>query len=74
MTKETTATTGAKPTHRIYIVQGTGDKAKWTEVAAAWPNKDGKGFTIELNAIPLQGRLVMREIKPKGDDNQRALI
>ncbi len=53
---------GAKPTHRIFIVTGEGKKAKWTEFGAAWPHRDGSGFSISCTAIPLQGRIVMREI------------
>jgi len=26
----------------------------------AWATKDGKGFTLALNAMPLNGRIVMR--------------
>ncbi|MEK7342760.1 MAG: hypothetical protein AABZ73_02945 [Pseudomonadota bacterium] len=59
------ATTTSKPTHRIYIVVGEGKKAKWTEIAAAWPHSDGKGYGISATAIPLQGRIVMREIKER---------
>lgn len=55
-------TTPAKPTHRIFVVTGEGKKAKWTEIAAAWPHGDGKGFAINASAIPLQGRIVMRVI------------
>lgn len=73
MTKENTSK-GNKPTHRIYIVTGEGDKAIWRELGAAWPNKDGKGYNIECTAIPLQGHLVMREIKAKSDDRQGALV
>ena len=37
----------------------TGQKAKsWTKVGAAFPHKDAPGFNIELNALPLDGRLV----------------
>ena len=61
MTNQSTAP--AKPTHRIFIVTGEGKKAAWTEIAAAWPHQDGKGFAINATAIPLRGRLVMREIK-----------
>ncbi len=51
-----------KPTHRLYQVTGDGDKAFWREIGAAWPNKDGHGFTLMPSAIPLSGRIVMREI------------
>ena len=70
----TTETKGKKPTHRIYIVTGEGKSATWTPIAACWPNTDGKGFNIECTAVPLQGRLVMREIKAKADTEQGALL
>lgn len=59
-TSTNTKTSGAKPTHRIYRVNGRGKTANWTEIGAAWPNKDGKGFSIVCDAIPLTGRIVMR--------------
>lgn len=59
----------AKPTHRLYRVEGTGKSANWTEIGAAWPNKDGQGFSITCDAVPLQGRIVMRKItaRPKNE-------
>ncbi|MEA3043138.1 MAG: hypothetical protein QOH47_976 [Sphingomonadales bacterium] len=54
--------TGAKPTHRLYQVSGDGKTASWREIGAAWPNKDGAGFSLACNAIPLGGRIVMRAI------------
>jgi hypothetical protein len=37
----------------------TGQKSKsWTKVGAAFPHKDAPGFNIELNLLPLDGRLV----------------
>ena len=61
MTKQTQAT-NAKPTHRIYNVTGEGKSAYWTPIGAAWPNRDGAGFSITCDAIPLAGRIVMRVI------------
>lgn len=51
-----------KPTHRIYRVIGDGQSASWTPIGAAWPNKDGMGFNIACDAVPLSGRIVMRAI------------
>jgi len=51
-----------RPTHRIFSVNGEGENASWTEIGAAWPNKDGLGFSISCNALPLGGRMVMRAI------------
>ena len=53
---------GTKPTHRIYLVTGQGKSAFWTAIGAAWPNRDGQGFSITLDSVPLQGRTVMRRI------------
>lgn len=58
-----TTTNHTPPTHRLYIVKGNGEASRWTEVGAAWPNRDGKGFTFQVDATPLGGRLVMREIR-----------
>ncbi len=62
MTKQQTLSVGRKPTHRLYRVQGEGESAIWTPIGAAWPNKDGKGFNLSCDAVPLQGRLVLRII------------
>jgi hypothetical protein len=53
---------GRKPTHRLYRVLGDGDTAVWTPIGAAWPNKDGQGFSLSCDAVPLGGRLVLRPI------------
>ena len=48
----------------VYVVEDEGKGAFWTKVGAAWPHEDGKGFNISLSAMPLNGRLVVREPKP----------
>jgi len=53
---------GRKPTHRLFRVIGDGRSAIWTPIGAAWPNKDGLGFNINCDLVPLQGRIVMRAI------------
>ncbi|MCB9625446.1 MAG: hypothetical protein H6723_19180 [Sandaracinus sp.] len=35
-------------------------KTRWTRVGAAWPNRDGS-MTIVLDAVPVSGRLNVRE-------------
>ncbi len=51
-----------KPSHRIYAVVKRSDKggaseasSDWTEIGAAWPHKDGKGFSLKLEYLPLNG-------------------
>ena len=60
-----THSTSAPPTHRLYVVTNHGTSASWREIGAAWPNKDGMGFSLNCNAIPLAGRIVMRAITEK---------
>jgi len=62
-----TKPSGAKPTHRLFRVVGKGEAAIWTPIGAAWANKDGQGFSIALEAIPLQGRVLMRLITERSD-------
>jgi hypothetical protein len=55
-----------QPTHVVYHVrqsgQGSPAKGQWTKVGAAWVHKDGKGFDLVLELIPVgQPRLVLRE-------------
>ena len=61
----TTNSTVKAPTHRLFIVKGDDQNARWTEIGAAWVNRDGQGFTLQLDAIPTTGRIVMREITDK---------
>jgi hypothetical protein len=42
---------------------------KWTKIGAAFPHKEGIGFSIELKAFPVDGRLVV--LPPDGDDNRK---
>ena len=64
------------PAFMLYRVDGNGPDARWTKIGAAWPNRDGKGFNILCDAVPLQGRIVMREYtpKPKGDATADAAV
>jgi hypothetical protein len=54
-----------------YTVQefdtGNGQKARsWTRIGVAFPHKDGTGFNVELNALPLDGRIVL--FPPQADE------
>lgn len=66
MTNQTSFLT-RKPTHRLYRVTGEGKSSIWTPIGAAWPNKDGQGFSISCDAVPLTGRMVLREIVERQD-------
>jgi hypothetical protein len=42
---------------------------RWIKIGAAFPHKEGPGFSIELKAAPLDGRLV---ILPRDSTDERA--
>jgi hypothetical protein len=65
----TTKTTNA-PAFILYRVEGDGQEANWTKIGAAWPNRDGKGFSIKCEAVPLQGRIIMRAYQPKAKEEE----
>jgi len=60
-----------KPTHFVYTVRGDGDKNNdfWTKVGAAFRHNDGKGFSLLLDALPVDGRLTIREADAKQNSN-----
>ena len=60
--------TQKKPSHAVYVVEGEGDNAFWTKIGAAWEHQDGKGLNLTLSALPLNGRLVIRD--PKVDEDE----
>ncbi|WP_020472321.1 hypothetical protein [Zavarzinella formosa] len=57
---ETTNPSGNAPTHIAYQVRDGKDKGFWTRIGAAWQHKDGKGFNIQLDVVPLDGRVQLR--------------
>ncbi len=65
MSSKTTITN--RPSHRLFAVSKAEgqDKASWLEIGAAWPNKDGKGYSLKLKAMPMPGNeIVLRIVEP----------
>lgn len=63
-TRRRTMSGNERPSHKVFTVEdkdGDDDKGFWTRIGSAWPHKDGKGINIVLSALPLNGRLVLRE-------------
>ena len=61
------AAAGSKaPTHIAYAVRNReGETAIWTRIGGAWANADGKGFNIQLEVVPLDGRVTIRVASDK---------
>lgn len=68
-TINTTPSAGKKPSHAAYQVRdrGEGQKGFWTKIGSAWAHADGKGFNIQLDAVPLDGRITLRLPDEKKD-------
>lgn len=57
------------PSHNAYHVrelQGRKDKkAIWTRIGCAWPHHDGQGFNIQVEVVPLDGKITLRVAEDK---------
>lgn len=60
-----------RPSHTVYVVEGEGQNAFWTKVGAAWAHDDDEGFNLQLTALPVNGRLVLRKPKPQEEGHER---
>jgi hypothetical protein len=57
----TNGTSSRAPSHVAYQVRNTdGQKGIWTRIGGAWPHSDGQGFNIQLDALPIDGRITLR--------------
>lgn len=60
-TTETSNKSSKKPSHAAYSVrERDGKDSKWTEIGVAFAHKDGKGFDILCDVLPLSGRITIR--------------
>jgi hypothetical protein len=44
-----------------HVAEKSDSKSFWTRIGAAWDHEDGKGFTLQLDLVPVSGgRIVLR--------------
>jgi hypothetical protein len=56
-----------QPAYRAYtVVNRQGAEDFWLAIGAAFVHQDGDGYNIVLQALPIDGKIVLR--LPKGDD------
>ena len=48
------------PDFLAWHVANTGEKAYWTKVGAAWFHRDRQGLSLQLEVVPINGRIVLR--------------
>jgi hypothetical protein len=69
-TNPTAAPTAASTYLNVFTVEEYESNGKtgkkWTKIGVAFPHKEGTGFSIELKAFPIDGRLV---VLPPDTDN-----
>ncbi len=62
-TETNPSTTSKSPTHVVYHVRdNTSGKSFWTRIGAAWAHADGEGFNLQVECVPLDGRLTLRVV------------
>ena len=64
----TAAASARTPSHIAYQVRDReGKKSVWTRLGSAWAHADNRGFNIQIEAVPLDGRIVLRIETEKKD-------
>jgi hypothetical protein len=49
------------PTYIAYQVQSRdGKKSFWRRIGGAWMHSDGNGLNIQIDALPIDGRITLR--------------
>jgi hypothetical protein len=48
-------------------VKDRGDKSYWTRIGSAWQHADQNGFNIQLECLPIDGRITLRVASDKKD-------
>jgi hypothetical protein len=64
-----------RPTHTAFVVrnprEGSDEKARWSEVGAIWPHKNGGGFDLVLHEqISVTGRIVCTARRDRDSDGK----
>jgi len=50
-----------------HVRNGNSDKGYWTRIGAAWAHADGNGFNIQIETLPLDGRITLRIASEKSE-------
>ncbi|MCP3468699.1 hypothetical protein NLM33_00005 [Bradyrhizobium sp. CCGUVB1N3] len=58
-----------QPTYLAFSVkEREGKPTIWTKIGAAFPHEKGDGLNIQLDALPVGDRIVLREPKEKASE------
>lgn len=60
-----------QPAFRAFtVVKREGTDDFWLPIGAAFPHQDGEGYNLVLQALPIDGRVVLRTPKDEGGSGQ----
>jgi len=64
-----------KPTFSAYnlrkYIKNREEKTAWTRIGTAWPNHDGDGWNIQLDALPLGDLVIRRDLSDEEKEAKR---
>lgn len=52
------------------LEKGRGAKPYWHRIGAAWTTQDGGGLSLQLDSLPIDGRIVL--MPPKAEEQAEA--
>jgi len=60
-----------QPSHRAYtVIKREGQDDFWLVIGAAFMHQDGDGYNVVLQALPIDGKIVLRLPKDEKTDQQ----
>lgn len=60
------------PDFIAYHVLTKGEKTFWNRVGASWLHHDGNGMSLQLETLPMDGRIVLRAPRSEAEERARA--
>jgi hypothetical protein len=62
----------AKPANRACtVIKRESNDDNWLNVGLAFPHEDGEGFNLLLQALPLDGKIVLRIYKEEEEEKDK---
>ena len=74
MNDEAQKSQGVQPKLKPYLLgctvrsDGSGERSYWSKIAVAWAHKDGNGYNVQMEALPVNGKLVLRTVSDDQDE------
>ena len=61
----------AKPAYRAYtVIKRDGKEDFWLNLGVCFPHEDHEGFNLLLQALPLDGKIVLRTYKEEEEEDK----